>query len=356
MKLTKVLFLPIIALVAISLISCNDSTNITDPVQQGFNVKKLTIPSGASIDYAKLWINSTAPKGHNTYAHKITANWDECSVTWNSFASSFDPTVVGFFLNATTGYKEVDITSLVNGWYNGSIPNYGVLLKDNTSDPGYTWQRSMYSTRETSNPPYLEVCYTYNGVQYCDTTRAIEDVYIWQLNPDINYCSETTLYTGARAVNQEKYSLLKFDIEATPQETTCETAYAFGSDLATCFLTIPNKVSNNWGWTNQISAAGTYTWPLYAGAGQCDISKGTLVGYLTVVYANGQATITYNTNTGFTLDETHLWVGKDLLPKNNKGKYVSNPGGYNYNGQNPAVVNITLPFYVAAHAEVCGQY
>jgi len=110
-----------------------------------------------------------------------------------------------------------------------------------------------------------------------------------------------------------------------------ETAYAFGginpggANATECFLNIPNIASNNWGWTNQISA-GVYDWPIYAGAGQCDLSKGTMVGTLHVDYAPPTATITYNLLPGKSLDETHLWVGTDKLPKNKKGQYITAPG------------------------------
>ena len=59
---------------------------------------------------------------------------------------------------------------------------------------------------------------------------------------------------------------------------TCETAYAYGEQYANCFLNIPGVTSNNWGWSNGPIGAGTYSWPIYAGAGQCNIGNGTLVG------------------------------------------------------------------------------
>uniref|UniRef100_A0A7V2ZIK2 DNRLRE domain-containing protein n=1 Tax=Ignavibacterium album TaxID=591197 RepID=A0A7V2ZIK2_9BACT len=340
---------------------CNEKPDINSPQSDFTSAKKIVIPQGATINYAKFWIYSKAPKGNYTYAHGITADWTECDVTWNSFAGAFNPTVVDSFLNATIGWKSMDVTSLVNGWLNGSIPNYGILLKDRTTDPGYIWQRSMYDTRETSNKPYLEICYTYNGVQTCTTDVAIADVYIWQLNPNTNYCTNFDLYTGARAVNQEKYSLVRFELETPPPtEFDCETAYAYGqgnSKQTLCFLNIPNKNGNNWGWTNKIGE-GTYNWPIYAGAGRCDISKGTLVGTLNVVYSGGTATITYNANPGYIIGDTHVWVGtgNNLLPKAPNGKWSSAPGQFNYNGENPVVVTgLSGDIWIAAHSGVCWE-
>ncbi|MDH3268233.1 MAG: DNRLRE domain-containing protein [Ignavibacteria bacterium] len=348
------------AMLIFSLTSCNEEP--TTAVTSEVKLNKFEIPAGATIDYATFYIYSKAPKGNTTYGHNITADWQECVVTWNSFNYSFDPTVVDQFDNSTVGWKSLDITSLVAGWVAGTLPNYGVLIKDNLTDVGYIFERSLYDSRETANAPYIELCYTYNGVQTCTTDVAIEDVYIWQLNPDVNYCTNyPNLYTGARATGQEKYSLLKFEFETPPPVVyNCETAYAYGegNSLSTlCFLDIPNKQGNNWGWTNQIGP-GTYNWPIYAGAGQCDISKGTLVGTLDVVYASGEVTITYNIDPLYTLGDTHVWVGEgeNLLPKKSNGKWDSAPGQFNHNGVNPVVVSgLTGNIWIAAHSGVCWE-
>jgi len=348
------------AMLIFSLTSCNEepTTSVTPSVK----LNKFEIPADATIDYAILHIYSKAPKGNTTYAHNITADWQECVVTWNSFNNSFDPTVLGSFANITVGWKFVDITSLVAGWVAGTITNYGVLIKDNLADVGYIYERSMYDSRETANSPYLEICYTYNGTQTCTTDVPVEDVYVWQLTPDANKCTDyPNLYTGARAIDQEKYSMLKFEFETPPPVVyNCETAYAYGGETSLqtlCFLNIPNKQGNNWGWTNQIGP-GTYNWPIWAGAGQCDRSKGTQVGTLNVVYESGTVTIIYNIDPEYILGDTHVWVGEgtNLLPKKRNGKWDSAPGQFNYNGMNPVEVSgLSGNIWIAAHSGVCWE-
>ena len=93
--------------------------------------------------------------------------------------------------------------------------------------------------------------------------------------------------------------------------------------------------SNNWGWTNNITSEGSYVWDLYAGAGQNDISKGTVVGTVSVNYTGGCVNVTYNVTTpGYYLGETHLWVGNDPLPKVSRGwrgpAYTDAPGQFPY--------------------------
>lgn len=136
---------------------------------------------------------------------------------------------------------------------------------------------------------------------------------------------------------------------------TCETAYAFGGDIATCFLTLPNLTSNNWGWTQKITGEiKSIHWPVYAGAGQCDLKKGTFVGYLDGSYVGGKLNLAYNLNWPFTLNVSHLYIGTTPLPVKN-GKLVTAPGQFK---NSAPIVNlpVTAPFYVAAHAEVCGPY
>ena len=97
--------------------------------------------------------------------------------------------------------------------------------------------------------------------------------------------------------------------------------------------------NTNWGWTNGLLPEGSYEWDVYAGAGQNDLSKGTIVGTLYVVYEAGCVTVTYQLNDyaegeGYCLGETHLWVGNDVLPKVSRGRdgwvYTNAPGQFPY--------------------------
>jgi hypothetical protein len=124
-----------------------------------------------------------------------------------------------------------------------------------------------------------------------------------------------------------------------------ETAYAKGGG-ALCFI---EEGFANWGWTNPITP-GTYDWDLWAGAGQCDTSKGTLVGSVTVDYDGVYVDVTYNVDFPYLLKETHVYAGYTMLPQVKRGKEMVDtvaPGSY-YNAG---------PFdgsavYVIAHANV----
>lgn len=141
-----------------------------------------------------------------------------------------------------------------------------------------------------------------------------------------------------------------------------ETAFAYGGSLATSFQSFDG--ANRWGWTNGPLAEGSYTFAIYAGAGQSDITKGTLVGSLSVNYANGTAVVTYSMNQGFSMTETHLYVGTSALPTNRNGDTTLAPGQYgnvreqlNYvSTDSYSVSGLSGDVYLVAHAVVFGEY
>ena len=124
-----------------------------------------------------------------------------------------------------------------------------------------------------------------------------------------------------------------------------ETAYAKG-DNAECFI----PTFSQWGWTNPIEP-GEYEWNLWAGAAQCDTSRGILVGSVKVVYDDdGYVDVTFNVDSPYFLEETHVYAGYDMFPQQQRGRRTVDtvaPGLYSNNE----------PFdgseiYVIAHAVV----
>ena len=101
---------------------------------------------------------------------------------------------------------------------------------------------------------------------------------------------------------------------------------------------------NNWGWSNFMDT-GSYKLDLYAGAGQCDISKGEHVGYVEINY-NGGFNYEYDIKPGFSLKEYHIYAGSNMFPKLRNGRNTVAPGQYSI--LSPLSDNI----YVIAHGVV----
>jgi hypothetical protein len=122
--------------------------------------------------------------------------------------------------------------------------------------------------------------------------------------------------------------------------------------------------SSNWGWTDGpftlpegIDQFTSNIKPLYAAAGQNDITKGVHVGNVEIVITKTAANkynvqVNYTVFAGYSLKETHVWIGETPLPTLKKGSYTDAPGQMKYvDGQ---IVTLTNPsqIYVAAHSVV----
>lgn len=165
--------------------------------------------------------------------------------------------------------------------------------------------------------------------------------------------------------NNNKFPGFYFDYcKQTCVETTCETAFAWGDTFATCFIDIPYLNGNRWGWTNGALSPGTYDFEIWAAAGRCNRNNGHLVGNLNIDYDGATATVTYAMDPGFTMDETHLYVGDELLPKKKNGQYTVAPGQFPFKDDdlNGATTHTYIAdglsgdIYVIGHSVVCGEF
>lgn len=160
-------------------------------------------------------------------------------------------------------------------------------------------------------------------------------------------CGDYTYNNIAEIVetNQTASATLKVNVQCYVGDETAFAKAGGGIDgTAYCFI----PTFSRWGWTNKI-APGTYIWPLWAGAAQCDTGKGTWVGTVSVVYGvDGYVTVTFNVAAPFLLKETHVYVGTAKFPKDKKGNNTVAPGQYTHGGPFP----IGTQVYVIAHAVV----
>ncbi|WP_437912543.1 DNRLRE domain-containing protein [Sorangium sp. So ce302] len=115
-----------------------------------------SVPYGATVASATF---STALYSSGTgeiRVHRINASWAESTVTWSSFADSFEPAVEATFLGASSGVATVDLTALVQAWVDGVHPNHGFLLEEDLT------ARTSYRSSEhgiLGDRPSLEVCF-----------------------------------------------------------------------------------------------------------------------------------------------------------------------------------------------------
>lgn len=119
------------------------------------------IPANVPIQSATLDVTVATATGQGTaQVFRVTAPWDESSVTWSSFASSYDTAVLGTFLPKslpTNGHALVGVTSLVQAWNAGTQPNHGVAIGETGG------ARAQLGASEIGNAafrPTLTICYS----------------------------------------------------------------------------------------------------------------------------------------------------------------------------------------------------
>jgi len=214
LKTVKVL-LPLM-LLALVIAGCSGDKNPMDNMDtQALRSANMAIPAGATIESATFHIYLIYASGQHVNAHRITDAWDEGTVTWNSFGGAYDGTAEGGFMADAVDWKTVDVTTLVQAWYTGAQPNYGILLDQDDLE----YPRTLYGSREIDNAPWLEVCYSYNGSEACDTIVAAADAYIFEIYPDSNFGYGELLYTGRYADGEpKKQALVYFPMETQPPE------------------------------------------------------------------------------------------------------------------------------------------
>jgi hypothetical protein len=87
----------------------------------------------------------------NMEVYQVKGAWTEGGVTWsNQPAISLSPSGSAA-LGKTPGYKSWNVKDLVQGWINGSIPNYGLELRG----PETSWWSRTFSSREGTYCPQL---------------------------------------------------------------------------------------------------------------------------------------------------------------------------------------------------------
>ena len=149
----------------------------------------------------------------------------------------------------------------------------------------------------------------------------------------------------------------------TDTYANCNTAFGKLENGSFCFLEDSTIKNNRWGWTNNITAEGVYNMPLYAGAADCDITKGMPVGNAEVTYLNGKVSVVYTVNPGYVMNEAHVNVSCDKYPMR-KGVSTVAPGLYNFNTSSlDKVAGLTVnftgtisgPIWVIVHAVICEE-
>lgn len=124
----------------------------------------LSAISGGTVNtaYLDLWIDTANQTNYDFGVYRITASWEESSVTWQNqpdfHATAYDEIEVS---GAAGGPYTWDVKTLVQEWAGGTYPNYGLLLKRVNMQYPSNWP--YFCSGDNANSSYhprLRVDYT----------------------------------------------------------------------------------------------------------------------------------------------------------------------------------------------------
>ncbi|WP_437835294.1 DNRLRE domain-containing protein [Sorangium sp. So ce1153] len=115
------------------------------------------IPAGSRVASAVLSLSyGWKPAGSAVTVHRVSGAWGEPTVNAGNF-SGYSPAVEASLttLSQTDAWASVGLTSLVQAWVDGALPNHGVALIDAVNRTDF--RASEY--HDVARRPKLDVCY-----------------------------------------------------------------------------------------------------------------------------------------------------------------------------------------------------
>lgn len=178
------------------------------------------------------------------------------------------------------------------------------------------------------------------------------------------YQTETGWGDGQRMVERGSWATY-FTVRLTcsddpPPPQACETAFAFGDQTLIDVLSAQGVNTNRWGWQITVNTGDSESTPIYAGAGQNDVSKGTYVGDLSYSYDGTTLSVSFDMEPGFGMNETHLYASiydTDTAAPGQYGNLHEDLDGASSDSYLLSVAdNGDGVIHVVAHAVVCGAF
>ncbi len=123
-----------------------------------------TVPAGAVVDDADLKLYQYNSVGSGSFIvglYQVISGWEESNVTWSNQPDSSTEAEASRNIYTSTTWRNWDIDDLVKSWLDGSITNYGMLLKA-TNEASINMKaafRTSDYTIDTTKRPKLEIDY-----------------------------------------------------------------------------------------------------------------------------------------------------------------------------------------------------
>lgn len=190
------------------------------------------IPPLSTIETAELELTmyrNEVTKSTMAAVHRLLSNWTGNRVTWNSQPYySTEPDAEILINPKTLSTYRINITSLVKGWHNGSIPNNGLLLKGNEEINSLIAFRSI-NYHSSSEWPKLHINFV-SGILNCYEKEELKVPHY----PETPIIASTPIPLGSRKqasfliVNMSNSPSIKVRLQVGNDYNECSTFFDTG--------------------------------------------------------------------------------------------------------------------------------
>jgi len=307
-----------------------------DPVEMNSQDTKSAIAPVTVTEGAVSTIDLIA--GQHTVAGNVSVSFDQTNlyVTYN--------TINGWFLNEVHLWVGSDMALMpATPTGNPKIGKFPYKASGLNGTASYTFTIPL-----STFGGYAQLC---SGTLYVAAHASV-----YTMGSGGTIVSETAWGNGNPMTTQGSWAMY-FAIQllcddGSYQSGPCETAFGYGP------LTFIDAglTNSRWGWIYTLNSTGTFTTPLYAGAGQNNINNGLHVGTVTYSYNGTGLKVEFETFGGYSLSETHVYASS-AFPT------TIAPGQYGHSNTKPSSkfdayyieIDGPMPVYVIAHAVVCSK-
>ncbi len=192
-----------------------------DGYRAAFLIRFASLPDRAVVDRATLWLSPASYRGVpapiTLTVHQVTEAWSEDSVTWGNFRGGDGPQVgsAGLLAGDTLRIGIPIEPSLVTGWIDSSVANYGLYVA--ASGAALQEFHSRQAT-DTTCYPKLEISYLRKGIADTSLVQASGDAFL-------------VTFAGSPAAGRLMIGnatgwrvLLKFRLDSIPSDATINRA------------------------------------------------------------------------------------------------------------------------------------
>ncbi|MFE6075802.1 DNRLRE domain-containing protein [Paenibacillus sp. NPDC057886] len=152
-----------------------------DPIEEfesfvNFGDLNVAIPDLLYLEDAKLrlYYTGTIKTGANIEIYQPNTVWREYGITYANKPHSIELLANQYTLNTAEKYVEIDVLDVLKQWQDGSLINFGFIIKSIDSTPIY------FNTRESTKPPILRVKYITSAVQSYGRSDIESELFIYQ--------------------------------------------------------------------------------------------------------------------------------------------------------------------------------